>query len=55
MAATLTDDPAANAAFVAVSDGLCTAILIDNAPADIGYVHRVLAQTLGATSRSDGS
>ncbi|QSB14621.1 TetR family transcriptional regulator [Natronosporangium hydrolyticum] len=47
LAATLTDDPAAIAALVAAADGLCTAILLDNAPADPDYVHRVLAQALG--------
>lgn len=47
LAATLTDDPEATAAFVAASDGICTAILIDNAPADTDYVYRVLARTLG--------
>lgn len=48
LAATLTDDPRAIAAFVAVSDGLCTAILIDNVPAEVDYVHRVLTQAIGA-------
>ncbi|SDS49847.1 TetR/AcrR family transcriptional regulator [Jiangella sp. DSM 45060] len=47
LAATLTGDPRAIAALVAASDGLCTAILIDNAPGDAGHVHRVLAQALG--------
>ncbi|WP_043636124.1 TetR/AcrR family transcriptional regulator [Nonomuraea candida] len=48
LAATLTDDPEAIAALVAASDGLCTAILIDNAPADTGYVHRILARAVHA-------
>ncbi|MBB1246359.1 TetR family transcriptional regulator [Streptomyces durbertensis] len=48
-----TGDPEAIAAFVAASDGLCTAVLIDNAPADVDHVHRVLCQALG--TRSDGS
>lgn len=48
LAATLSDDPQAIAALVAASDGLCTAILIDNVSADVDYVHRVLARTLGA-------
>ncbi|TDC47526.1 TetR family transcriptional regulator [Actinomadura sp. KC345] len=47
LAAGLTDDPRAIAALVAASDGLCTAILIDNAPAEPGHVHGVLAQALG--------
>lgn len=47
LAATLTDDPQAIAAVVAASDGLCTAILIDNAPADADYVHRVLSHAIG--------
>ncbi|OUC98336.1 TetR/AcrR family transcriptional regulator [Streptosporangium minutum] len=42
-----TDSPSAVAALVAASDGLCTAILIDNAPADTDYVHTVLQQALG--------
>ncbi|WP_049556386.1 TetR/AcrR family transcriptional regulator [Nonomuraea sp. SBT364] len=46
LAATLTDDPEAVAALVAASDGLCTAILIDNAPADPDYVHRILARAI---------
>jgi DNA-binding transcriptional regulator YbjK len=46
LAATLTDDPDAIAALVAASDGLCTAILIDNIPADTDHVERVLAQAL---------
>lgn len=48
LASTLTDDPQAIATLVAASDGLCTAILIDNIPADTDYVHRVLCQALGA-------
>src|SRR5690606_13095005 len=47
LGASLTDDPRAIDALVAASDGLCTAILIDNAPADVDHVHRVLAQALG--------
>ncbi|SDT06896.1 DNA-binding transcriptional regulator YbjK [Brevibacterium sandarakinum] len=46
LATTLTDDPQAIAALVAASDGLCTAILIDNIPAEVDYVHRVLSQAL---------
>ncbi|MFC6902073.1 TetR/AcrR family transcriptional regulator [Nonomuraea dietziae] len=53
LAATLTDDPEAVAALVAASDGLCTAILIDNAPADPDYVHRILTRAIqGTTLRS---
>lgn len=48
LAAALTDDPEAIAALVAASDGLCTAILIDNAPSDPDYVHRILARALDA-------
>ncbi|GLI01316.1 TetR/AcrR family transcriptional regulator [Phytohabitans aurantiacus] len=47
LAATLTDNPQAIDALVAASDGLCTAILIDNIPADTDYVHRVLSQAIG--------
>lgn len=47
LGASLTDDPRAIDALVAASDGLCTAILIDNAPADVDHVYRVLAQALG--------
>lgn len=46
LAGTLTDDPTAIATLVAASDGLCTAILIDNAPADVDHVLRVLTQAL---------
>ncbi|SEF18799.1 TetR/AcrR family transcriptional regulator [Jiangella alba] len=49
LGATLTDDPHAIAALVAASDGLCTAILIDNVPHDVSHVHRVLAQALGTS------
>ncbi|MER7416868.1 TetR family transcriptional regulator [Micromonospora peucetia] len=47
LAATLTDDPQAIAALVAASDGLCTAILIDNIAADTDHVHKVLSQAIG--------
>lgn len=47
LAAALTDDPEAVAALVAVSDGLCTALLLDQVPADVDYVHTVLRQALG--------
>ncbi|AEF39994.1 TetR/AcrR family transcriptional regulator [Hoyosella subflava] len=55
LAATLTDAPEAVAALVAASDGLCTAILIDNAPAETGYVHEVLCQALGTHRRADST
>ncbi|MBB3038647.1 TetR/AcrR family transcriptional regulator [Hoyosella altamirensis] len=55
LAAALTDSPEAVAALVAASDGLCTAILIDNAPAETGYVHRVLCQALGTHRRADST
>ncbi|MEU5885152.1 TetR family transcriptional regulator [Spirillospora sp. NPDC047279] len=42
-----TDDARAAAALVAASDGLCAAILIDDAPADPGYVQAVLRQVVG--------
>lgn len=46
LAATLTDDPTAVAALVAASDGLCTAILLDNAPGDPKRIRAVLARAL---------
>jgi TetR/AcrR family transcriptional regulator, regulator of biofilm formation and stress response len=52
---TITDDPEAIAALVAASDGLCTAILLDNAPADVDHVHAVLTQAVGAPRRSAGA
>ncbi|MEV0622988.1 TetR family transcriptional regulator [Nonomuraea sp. NPDC050404] len=45
-----TDSPEAVVALVAASDGLCAALLIDNAPADIAYVHTILRQALGLRS-----
>ncbi|MFF2085878.1 TetR/AcrR family transcriptional regulator [Nocardia sp. NPDC058176] len=42
LGATLTDDPRAIAALVAASDGLCTAILLDNGPADVEHLRAVL-------------
>ncbi|GII96215.1 TetR/AcrR family transcriptional regulator [Sinosporangium siamense] len=53
LAATLTDDPVAISTLVAVSDGLCTALLIDNAPADVEHVHAVLNQALGLRVRRE--
>jgi TetR/AcrR family transcriptional regulator, regulator of biofilm formation and stress response len=48
LAGTLTDDRHAIAALVACSDGLCTAILIDNIPTDTEHVYQILQQALGA-------
>lgn len=46
LAATLTSDPTAIAGLVAASDGLCTAILLDNAPADPNHLRAVLQRAL---------
>ena len=46
LAATQTSDPRAIDALVAASDGLCTAILLDNAPADVAHIRAVLRQAL---------
>lgn len=46
LASGYTSDPAAIDAFVAASDGLCTAILLDDARADVDHICAVLAQTL---------
>jgi TetR/AcrR family transcriptional regulator, regulator of biofilm formation and stress response len=48
LAATLTDDPNSVAALVAASDGLCTAILLDNSSAEPGHIRAVLQRALGA-------
>ncbi|MEV0647851.1 TetR family transcriptional regulator [Phytomonospora sp. NPDC050363] len=47
LAATLTDDPTAIAGVVAASDGLCTAILLDNGPGDPDHLRAVLRRALG--------
>ncbi|GAA1905670.1 TetR family transcriptional regulator [Streptomyces sodiiphilus] len=47
LAAALTTDPDAVAALVATSDGLCTALLLGNAPADPDRIHAVLRHALG--------
>lgn len=47
LAATLTDDRCAIDATVAASDGLCTAILLDNAPADPDHIRDVLRRAIG--------
>ncbi|WP_308797833.1 TetR/AcrR family transcriptional regulator [Agromyces silvae] len=52
LAATLTDDPEAIAALVAASDGLCTAILLDNGSADVDHLRAVLQRAVGRTTRS---
>lgn len=54
LATALTDDPQAVAALVAASDGLCTAILIDNVPADTAYVREVLSQAIGTRPDTAG-
>ena len=48
LGATLTDDPRAIDALAAASDGLCTAILLDNAPADSHHIREVLRRALGS-------
>ncbi|RBQ18794.1 TetR family transcriptional regulator [Spongiactinospora rosea] len=44
-----TDSPEAVTAVVATCDGLCAAILLDDAPADPDYVHGVLLRAVGAS------
>lgn len=51
---TLTDDPDAVAAVVAASDGLCTAMLLGHAPADLGHVHAILVRALGRDGPTSG-
>ncbi|KAF0846712.1 TetR/AcrR family transcriptional regulator [Nocardia caishijiensis] len=46
LARTRTDDPDAIEAFVALSDGLCTAILLDDREADPGHIRAVLGRAL---------
>ncbi|MFC3998390.1 TetR/AcrR family transcriptional regulator [Nocardiopsis sediminis] len=46
LARTLTADPDAIEACVALSDGLCTAILLDDHGADPGHIRAVLAKAL---------
>ncbi|ARQ70702.1 TetR/AcrR family transcriptional regulator [Streptomyces marincola] len=55
LAGHLTDDPRAVAAFVAAADGLCTAILIENAPADLDYIRAVLEQALGGRPHDEAA
>lgn len=46
LARTQTDDPDTVEAFVALSDGLCTAILLDNSDADPNHIRAVLGKAL---------
>lgn len=55
LGATLTEDPEAIASLVAASDGLCTAVLIDNAPADPEYIHRLLRRALDPAAATAAS
>lgn len=54
LAASLTEDSRAVAALVAASDGLCTAILLDNAPADPEHIRAVLGKALGEQAQGSG-
>lgn len=47
LGATRTGDPRAIAALVAAADGLCTAILLDDAPAEVTQLRAVLALAVG--------
>ena len=47
LAAVLTDDPEAADALVAASDGLCTALLLEHAPADPDHIYSVLRRAVG--------
>ncbi|WP_433163558.1 TetR/AcrR family transcriptional regulator [Kribbella sp. CA-247076] len=49
LARTQTEDPDAIEAFVALSDGLCTAILLDNDEADPVHIRTVLGKALQQT------
>ncbi|TMR00002.1 TetR family transcriptional regulator [Actinomadura soli] len=51
LARTQTGDPDAIEAFVALSDGLCTAILLDDHEADLARIRAVLSKALLSTSR----
>jgi DNA-binding transcriptional regulator YbjK len=48
LARTRTDDPDLVEAFVAVSDGLCTALLLDDHEADPAHIRAVLSKALAA-------
>ncbi|MFD0537604.1 TetR/AcrR family transcriptional regulator [Actinomadura luteofluorescens] len=49
LARTRTDDPDAVEAFVAVSDGLCASLLLNDAEADPEHIRAVLGRTLRRT------
>jgi DNA-binding transcriptional regulator YbjK len=49
-----TSDPAAVAAFVAATDGMCTAILLDDQQPDPGRIRTVLARALDTHGAGDG-
>jgi DNA-binding transcriptional regulator YbjK len=51
LARTQTDDTDTIEAFVALSDGLCTAILLDDHEADPGHIRAVLRKALHQSSR----
>ncbi|MFD0904406.1 TetR/AcrR family transcriptional regulator [Actinomadura sediminis] len=51
LARTRTDDPAAVEAFVALSDGLCAAILLNDDEADVDRIRAVLGKALQRTGR----
>jgi DNA-binding transcriptional regulator YbjK len=51
LARTQTNDPDAIEAFVALSDGLCTAILLDDHEADPDHISAVLSKALLRSSR----
>lgn len=51
LARTRTEDPDIIEAFVALSDGLCTAILLDDHDADPDHIRTVLHKTLSRTNQ----
>ncbi|WP_210739936.1 TetR/AcrR family transcriptional regulator [Nocardia coubleae] len=53
LARTQTDDPDAIEAFVALSDGLCTAILLDDRDADPAHIRAVLRKALSRNGSVD--
>lgn len=50
LAATVTDDRSRQAALVATTDGLCTAVLIGTVPADLDEVHQLLCTVASSES-----
>lgn len=54
LARTRTDDPDAIEAFVALTDGLCTAILLDDRNADPEHIRAVLARALSRDASVNG-